>query len=175
MSELGLIQVYTGNGKGKTTAALGLGLRAVGNGFRVLVIQFLKGRNTTGELISTAKFGDSMLIEQYGSGRFLGKRQPTSEEKNLAAEALARASEALRTKSCDLLILDEISHAVNKGLVELEDVRELLLSRPPGLEIVLTGRNMPLELVVMADLVSEIQAVKHPQKQGVKARKGIEF
>lgn len=175
MSDFGLVHVYTGNGKGKTTAALGLGLRAVGNGFQVLVIQFLKGKNKTGELVSTLCYGDAFSIEQYGSGRFLGKRQPTEDEIKLAAQAVRRAKEAMQAETCDLLILDEISHAINKGLVDLAVVQELILTRPPGLELVLTGRSMPQELVEIADLVSEIQEVKHPHQQGIRARKGIEF
>ena len=175
MSELGLVQVYTGNGKGKTTAALGLSLRAVGNGCRVLVIQFLKGRNKTGELVAIEVYGDLFKIEQYGSGRFLGQRRPTDEERELAAMALQRAKVAMQDKACDLLVLDEVSHGINKGLVDLAAVQELIVNRPPGLEIVLTGRNMPPELVELADLVSEIQEIKHPHEKGVKARKGIEF
>lgn len=175
MSDLGLVQVYTGDGKGKTTAALGLSLRAVGQGFRVLVIQFLKGRNKTGELIATEVYGDAFKIEQYGSGRFLGKRQPTAEEVELGIQALGRVKEAIQNTTCDLLVLDEISHAINKGLIDLAAVLELILNRPPGLEIVLTGRNMPAELVAMADLVSEVQEMKHPHEQGIQARKGIEF
>lgn len=175
MNELGLIQIYTGNGKGKTTAALGLSLRAVGNGLRVCFIQFLKGRNVTGELLATEAFDGSFRIEQYGSGRFLSKRKPTPDELGFAAKALERAREAMVNKACDLLVLDEISHAINKGLVDLAAVQELILSRPPGLEIILTGRNMPPELIALADLVSEIQEIKHPHEQGIRARKGIEF
>lgn len=175
MGELGLVQVYTGDGKGKTTAALGLSLRAVGNGFRVLVIQFLKGRNKTGELRATEIYGDAFRIEQYGSGRFLGKRQPKEDERELGAQALQRAKEAMQNKACDLLVLDEISHAINMGIVDLVAVQDLIVGRPHGLEIVLTGRYMPLELVAIADLVSEIQEVNHPHARGIQARKGIEF
>lgn len=173
--KLGLIQVYTGDGKGKTTAALGLSVRAVGQGYQVLFIQFLKGRAKTGELQAASALGERLIIEQYGSGRFLGRREPTSEEKALAAKALQRAKDASEGQTYQLVVLDEISHAINKNLLPVEDVVEFLENRRSDLEVVLTGREMPFELQRLAHLVSEIQAIKHPKEQGIPARRGIEF
>lgn len=175
MSEFGLIQVYTGNGKGKTTAALGLGLRAVGHGNKVFVVQFLKGRQNTGELTSTQNFGDSFVVEQYGSARFLRERQPTAFEYDLSKRGLERIKEILGSGQYNLIILDELSHGINKGLLGLEDVLSLLRDRPRNVEFILTGSNMPEEILNIADLVSEIVEVKHPYRQGIRARKGIEW
>lgn len=170
----GLVQVYTGDGKGKTTAALGLGLRAAGNGLKVLIVQFVKGRET-GELHAVKAFGERFRIKQFGAGRFIIGRPPTADELLQAKEALEYATAEMNAGRADLLILDEISHAVNTGLVNLADLRKLITNRPRTVEIVLTGRNMPRELLELSDLISEIRAVKHPFAAGKPARRGIEY
>lgn len=173
--EQGLVQVYTGNGKGKTTAALGLALRAVGQDLRVCILQFMKGQQQTGELKSSGMLGENLQILQFGSGRFNRGRAPTEEELALAAEGLEMIRKVFAAGNVDLLILDEISHAVNQGLIPLAPLADLIRSRPPHVEVVLTGRYMPKQLLDLADLISEIKAVRHPFEVGCRARKGIEF
>ncbi len=170
----GLVQVYTGDGKGKTTASLGLCLRAVGCGFRVLFVQFLKGGNTTGELASCEAFADRFVIRQVGTPLFIRDREPTAEERQLAEDGLRMVTKALQSGKYDIVVMDEISHAVNLKLLETAAVEAAVRSRHPQVEVVLTGRNMPEPLLDMADLVSEIHAVKHPLAKGIKARRGIE-
>lgn len=170
----GLVQVYTGDGKGKTTASLGLCLRAVGCGYRVLVVQFLKGGNTTGELASCQAFAERFVIRQVGTHLFIKDREPTAEERQLAEDGLRMVAEALRSGDYDIVVMDEISHAVNLKLLDVAAVQDAVRSRHPQVEVVLTGRNMPEPLRDMADLISEIQAVKHPWQQGIRARRGIE-
>lgn len=169
----GLVQVYTGAGKGKTTAALGLALRAVGQGWRVQVIQFMKGTET-GELKAAPLLGENFHFLQCGSGKFMKGRLPTPEELESARAAFNLAEKLLAGPEIDLLILDEISHAISAGLVRLSEVQALLAKRM-GVEIVLTGRNMPDQLIETAGLVSRIEAVKHPYESGYSARRGIEY
>ena len=173
-SSLGLLQVYTGEGKGKTTSALGQALRAIGHGLRVLVIQFMKGR-PTGEIVASKQLEPYLTILQYGSPRFVFGRKPEEGEIELARSGLERAREALEKRECDMLVLDELNVALSAGLLELKQVLELLQNRPPGIEIVVTGRNAPPELVELADLVSEVRLVKHPFQKSIPARKGTEF
>ncbi len=166
-----MIQVYTGNGKGKTTAALGLALRAYGQGLSVAIFQFLK-KEESGEVKACRELG--IPIRQYGSGSWLIGRQPTEEEKQLAAKGLAEAAAAV-SQGYRLVILDEISHAVNLGLLSLADVLSFLEKRPLETEVVLTGREMPAELIDCADLVTEMKEIKHPFYQGTGPRRGIEY
>lgn len=172
--DLGLLQVFTGDGKGKTTAALGEALRAVGHGLYVLVIQFMKGR-PTGELEAARRLQPYLTFLQYGSGRFIANRQPEPWEIELARSGLQRAVEALVRHECDMLILDELSPTLKLGLLPLGEVMDVLLSRPPGVEVIVTGRDAPPELVEAADLVTEVRMVKHPYQKGIPARKGTEF
>ncbi|HHW12876.1 MAG TPA: cob(I)yrinic acid a,c-diamide adenosyltransferase [Firmicutes bacterium] len=167
-----MIQVYTGDGKGKTTAAIGLAVRAHGHGLRVAVFQFLKTDRENGEARVLRQLG--ILCRQYGSGRWLFNREPDQEELALAAQGLADAEWAV-TAGYQVVILDEISHAVNLGLLPEEKVRALAANIPAGVELILTGREMPETLRKMADLVTEMQAVKHPYTQGIGARRGIEY
>ena len=171
---LGLVQVYTGNGKGKTTAALGLALRACGHGLRTYVGQFLKGQ-AFGELTSASRLASCLTIDQYGSpGRFhpdaLGP-----EDRKATHEGLEKARHALCDAHFDLVILDEIHVAISCGLLSEHDVLDLIDSKPVETELVLTGRNAPASILDRADLVSEVIEVRHPLSRGIQARPGIEY
>ena len=192
--EKGLIQVYTGDSKGKTTAALGLVLRVVGHGFYACMIQFLKGGAYTGELFAAQRLYPSFTIRQYGitcpysalirqgeaeckgCGRcFPEKGKDTEENRNLAGLAFKAAKEAVYSGDYDIVVLDEINHAFNFGLLPVADVLELLAGKPEHVEVILTGRNAPPEIIAVADLVTEMRIVKHPFQQGIKSRRGIEY
>ena len=175
----GLVIVYTGNGKGKTTAALGLALRAAGNGFRVLVIQFIKGRWKTGESESVKALAPNLELVRMGKGftieRLRDKRIPMEEHERAAADAFARAGEVVREGAYDMVVLDELLGSIKAGLVSLDDVLQLIRDKPPTLHLVMTGRGAPPALVDAADLVTEMNLVKHPFQQGIPAQRGIEF
>lgn len=172
-SKQGLIHVYTGNGKGKTTAALGLALRAAGHGMRVCVIMFLKGRYRYGEK-NSARRVPGLEITAYGRKELI-RGKPTQKDIEEAQEALQHAKQATKSKKYDLVILDELTHAINLGLVTLDEVIKLVNDKPRGLELVITGRDSPSELEQVADYVSEIVEKKHPYRRGVRSRKGIEY
>jgi len=167
-----MIQVYTGNGKGKTTAAFGLALRAAGAGFNVYIAQFAKGRvcseHRTLEKISNIK------VEQFGKGCFI-RGKPQAIDVKSAAAALEKIKEVIACGSYRVIILDEINVALKLKLVSLKDVLGLIKHTPPGIELVLTGRGAPKQLIDCADLVSCINEVKHYYAKGIKARRGIEF
>ncbi|HBL35554.1 MAG TPA: cob(I)yrinic acid a,c-diamide adenosyltransferase [Firmicutes bacterium] len=167
-----MIQIYTGDGKGKTTAAVGLAVRAHGHGLRVAVFQFLKTAQENGE--ARVLRGLGIDCRQYGSGRWLIDREPDPAELALAAQGWAEVERAVAT-GYQLVVLDEISHAVNGGLLPLEQVKSLLEEAPTDVELVLTGRAMPEEFLVLADLITEVRAVRHPFTRGIEARKGIEY
>lgn len=171
--ERGYIQVYTGNGKGKTTASLGLGLRASGDGCRVIMIQFMKGRRYSE--IDSVGFLPGFTIEQYGRDEFVSKEEPEMVDIELAKRGLERAKEVISKGEHDLVILDEINVAIDFGLVKVDDVLQLAVNKPVGMELILTGRYAPQELIDIADLVTEMREVKHFYQKGVAARKGIEF
>ncbi len=170
----GLIQVYTGNGKGKTTAALGLALRALGHGYRVCMVQFMKGGVRYGE-IEIAKKLDNFEVKSFGRPEFVDKNNPEEIDIKLAHEALNYASEIIKSRKCDIVILDEINVALEWKLIKLSDVLDILKSKPEDVEIILTGRYAPKEIINLADLVTEMKEIKHPYQKGVKAREGIEF
>ncbi len=170
----GLVQVYTGDGKGKTSAALGLGLRAAGHGFEVYMIQFMKGQINYGEL-QAVKHIPNFTIRQYGRPDFVDKSNPDPEDIKLAQEALDHARAIIEKKDVDFLILDEVNVAIDFGLITDKEVISLIKSRPPHLELILTGRYAPPSIIKIADLVSEVKEVKHPYKKGVAARKGVEM
>lgn len=173
---LGLVQVYTGNGKGKTTAALGLAIRAAGHGFRVCFLQFLKGNRKCGEHLLLTKFAqDSQLFDLMCPNDRSYFGQNVSERAARANAALELARQVLGQRSYDLVILDEIVTAISNGLLQTRDVLTLINERPPNVELVLTGRNAPKEIIDAADLVTEMNPIKHPFSKGVKARKGIEY
>ncbi len=171
---LGKVHVITGPGKGKTSAAFGLAMRAAGHGLRVCIVQFMKTGETTGEVISSRKLRN-IKIAQFGTGRFVPPSKPSEQDRRCASEALDHAKQLLRERSCELLVLDEVSVAVDFGLIGVDEVLELLRKRPQGIEFVLTGRNAPREFIDCADYVSYIDAKKHPFDRGLKARKGIEW
>ncbi|MCL2336107.1 MAG: cob(I)yrinic acid a,c-diamide adenosyltransferase [Firmicutes bacterium] len=172
----GLILVFTGNGKGKTTAALGMALRAWGQGMKVLMIQFIKGGWKYGELKAAEQLGPGFEMRQMGEG-FVKDVAGEGLETHLvtAQKALAEARRDVGGAGYDMIILDEINYAVHYELVELADVLELIRSKPPGLHLVLTGRNAAPEVMELADLVTEMKEIKYPYASGVKARKGIEY
>ena len=169
----GLVQIYTGDGKGKTTAALGLSLRAAGRGFKVFIAQFAKGM-FYGELEALRRFAPQITLHQYGRRCFI-EDEPTEEDVRLAREGWQEIQDVLKNGEYDLLILDEIGIALHYQLISLEEVRELVRSKPEGVELVLTGRKIPERLFEQADLVTEMLEIKHYYNSGVQARKGIEF
>ena len=169
----GYIQVYTGNGKGKTTASLGLGLRAVGNGLRVRMVQFMKGRRYSE--IDAIEGIDNFTISQHGRDEFVSKDDPEKIDIELAREGFDTARRVLLSGEFDLVILDEINVAVDYGLVGLDEVLDLMRSKPEHVELVMTGRYAPDAVIDRADLVTEMCEVKHFYQKGVEARKGIEY
>lgn len=170
----GYIQVYTGNGKGKTTAALGLALRAVGRELRVCMIQFVKGCEPCGEHIAAKRLAPCFTLVQMGHKGWLVDGEPDAEAINMAQKAFRMAREAARGSDYDLVILDEINTAVSYGLVSVEELLDLMREKETCVELVLTGRNAAPEVIEAADLVTEMREVKHYFKTGVKARIGIE-
>ena len=174
----GLTIVYTGDGKGKTTAAVGLTVRAAGNKMRVLFVQFIKGSWKSGErevlrslpTVELAVTGRGFTIEGLRNPRI-----PMQAHQDAAATGWALARQAIQEGAYDLVVLDEILGAINADLVPVDEVLETVRSRPPGLHLVLTGRGAPPELIELADLVSEVRPIKHPYERGIPAQRGIEF
>ena len=172
----GYVQVYTGDGKGKTTAALGLTLRAVGVGLKVYFGQFLKGRSC-GEIFGLEYLSDRVTLERFGSGRWVNKEKEKEyqEEVTRAQKGVLAVKCAVTSGEFDLVVMDEALGALKQGVISLEDIFSIIALKPEGVELVITGRNAPEKLIERADLVSEIKQVKHYYAAGVKARKGIEF
>ena len=168
----GHIQVYTGDGKGKTTAALGLALRAAGAGARVFIAQFAKGRPTA-ELASLSRLSDLITIKQYGREHFI-VGEPEPEDIEAAQEGLEEARKIIISGEYPLVILDEANVAVDLGLFSVEALLETVEAKPKHVEIVITGRNAHKRIIERADLVTEMRQVKHYHSKGVKARRGIE-
>jgi cob(I)alamin adenosyltransferase len=172
----GLLIVFTGNGKGKTSAAMGTALRAVGQGFKVLMIQFIKGSWHYGELDAAKMLGGAFEIRVMGRGFVkVGTERPEPEDVRLAGEAWQAAVEAMQSGKYDMLILDEINYAVHYGMVPIEGVLEGLAARPEGVHAICTGRNAHPALLEAADMVSEIKEIKHPYQKGILAQRGIEY
>jgi cob(I)alamin adenosyltransferase len=169
----GLVQVYTGSGKGKTTAALGLAVRAAGQGLRVHIVQFMKGV-PYGELSALACL-PNITIKQFGHPEWVDPKAVTPEDCARAEEALADGTEAMLSGQYDLVILDEVNVAVAWGLLPVEKVVEMITTRPANVELVLTGRGARPEIVDLADLVTEMREIKHPYQKGMTSRRGIEF
>ncbi len=173
--EKGLVLVYTGDGKGKTTAAVGLGVRAAGHGLKVKMLQFMKGPgNVYGETIAASKHIPGFEIEQVGRDTFVKKGSPAPEDVEAARRGLAAARQALGG-AYDLVILDELNVAIDYGLVSVAEALELLSGRAAGVDVVVTGRYAPQQVIDLADTVSEVREIKHHFRKGVAARKGIEF
>lgn len=168
------MQVYTGNGKGKTTAALGLALRAAGHGLTVHIVQFMKGWPDYGEL-KAIQWLPGVSLVQFGRAEFVDRENPAQVDVAQAHKALRHAVEVMRERRPDILILDEINVALDYGLIALDEVEGLLDGRPPDMELVLTGRAAHPEVIRRADLVTEMLDIKHPFGSGMAARKGIEY
>lgn len=178
----GLVVVYTGDGKGKTSAALGAAMRALGHGMRVLVIQFFKGDwpVVCGELELAKRLYPQMEVLQLGRGfvKIMGNKRPFEEHVEAAQAAVTLARERILSGRYDVVILDEVNYALGYldfKLIELEDVLELIRSKPPSMHLILTGRNAHPRVIEMADLVTEMREVKHPMKTGVPAQQGLDY
>lgn len=171
---IGLVQVYTGTGKGKTTASLGLALRASGKGHRCIVIQFMKGQIKYGELAAIDNL-PTVEIEQYGRPDFVDRENPAQVDIDLAEEGFERAKEVINGGEYDLVVLDEMNMALDFNLLKEKPVLEMIKNRPPHVEVVLTGRNASPAIIDLADLVTVMAEVKHPYMVGVEGREGIEF
>jgi cob(I)alamin adenosyltransferase len=172
----GLILINTGSGKGKTTAALGVALRAVGNGMRVLMIQFLKGSWQSGELEAAEAFGERFIIRQMGRGFVkVGGAEAEAEDIRLVEAAWAEAREAISSGEWDLVVLDEINYAIGYGMLDAAVVAETLSKRPEKVHVILTGRDAHPLLVELADTVTEMREIKHAYQKGILAQRGIEF
>lgn len=170
----GLLMVFTGDGKGKTTAALGLALRAIGHGFKICVIQFIKGSWQYGELNSVKRFEDLMDFHVMGRG-FTWKSDDIKKDKKAARDAWQFAKQMITSGKYQIIILDELTYLVKLKMIDEREIVDILSKKPQDLHVVVTGRKAPQSLIDVADLVTEMQAVKHPLKNGVKAQKGIEF
>jgi len=171
---LGFIHLYTGDGEGKSITAFGLALRAVGHGYKVIIVQFMKGRKDVGEYKIKDRLAPNYEIRQFGREEFIDLKNPSPIDYILAKRAINFAKKALNEKP-RLLILDEINLAVSVGLIQISDVLDLLSNIPESTTVVLTGRNAPRDLIERADLVTEMREIKHPWKMGVQARRGIEY
>jgi cob(I)alamin adenosyltransferase len=170
----GLVQVYTGNGKGKTTAAMGAIVRAAGHGLKVYLVSFMKGDYAYGEYNTLSKI-PNVEISTFGFRHLIDPTSIKPEEKEQAGMALAKAREAVCSGEYDLVVLDEVNVALGYNLIEVDDVIRLIEEKPPAVELILTGRYVDDRLIELADLVTEMVKVKHPYDKGIKARKGIEY
>ncbi len=175
--EHGYIQIYTGDGKGKTTASLGLALRALGHGWKVLVIQFTKGDSgtTDSEIASAGKFLKNLEVHQFGMDRVVYKHNVCMEDYKEAKKGWELAKQAIQSGEYQLVILDELNICVAMNMIKVSEVKDVLLNKPESLEIVLTGRYAHPELVALAHLVTEMKPIKHYFDMGVMARQGIEY
>jgi len=168
----GIVQLYTGDGKGKTTAALGCALRAIGHGARVYIVQFMKGDPNYGELKVKIP---RLKVVQSGLPTFVDRDSPSDEDKALAEKGLQLARKAISSGKYDMVILDEVNVAVDFGLVPIDELVRVIRMRPDGVEVILTGRNAHEKLIDLADMVSEVKEIKHHYRKGVQAREGIEY
>ena len=168
----GTVQLYTGDGKGKTTAALGCALRAIGHGARVYVVQFMKGDPNYGELKVKIP---RLKVVQSGLPTFVDKDNPSEEDRLLAQKGMELARKAISSGKYDMVILDEVNVAVDFGLVPVDELVRAVRMRPNGVEVILTGRYAHEKLIDLADMVSEVKEVKHHYRKGIQAREGIEY
>lgn len=177
MGEKGLVIVYTGNGKGKTTAALGMSLRALGYGKRVLMIQFIKGSWHYGEMDSSRRLEPDFELLAVGKGfvGILDDTNPKSDHIKMASDALRICNEKMQSMNYDLVILDEVNYAINLDLIKISEILDLISKKPESVDLVLTGNYAPKEVIDLADLVTEMKEVKHPFKKGIRAKKGIDY
>ncbi len=173
-NKLGLVQVYTGDGKGKTTAALGLALRAAGSGLRTFIGQFMKG-SPYGELEALRQLEPLVVIEQFGDRKHVRPGEPSPKQIAQAQAGLRRIEQVLQSNEFDIVVMDEVNIACHFGVLPLSEVLCVLENRPANVEIVLTGRHAPVEILELADLVTEMVQIRHPYQKGLLARRGIEF
>ena len=169
----GLIHVYTGSGKGKTTAAIGLGLRAVGNNFKVHMVQFMKGRRYS-EIDGIERL-PLFSVSQHGRDEFVSKENPEQIDIDMAKEGFSYAKKIINENKFNMVILDEINVAVDFNLISLNNVLSLMQDKPNSLELILTGRYAHPSIIKQADLVTEMLEIKHPYQKGIESRKGIDF
>ncbi|MFB5631573.1 MAG: cob(I)yrinic acid a,c-diamide adenosyltransferase [Nitrosopumilaceae archaeon] len=177
MGKDGLVIVYTGNGKGKTTAALGMALRAAGYNHKVCIIQFIKGSWPYGEMESLKRLEPEVELVIVGKG-FVGiidDKSPREDHEKIAKEAIKISKEKIQSGNYNIVILDEVNYAINLNLINVNDVLDLIKSKPENLNLVLTGNHAKKEVVDAADLVTEMKEIKHPFKSGIKAKKGIDY
>lgn len=177
MPEKGLIIVYTGKGKGKTTAALGIALRAVGHGYKVCMIQFIKGEWYYGELTSSKRLEPEFELIAAGRG-FVGiidDDHPIEDHQKAAKNAIEVAKQKIASGNYDIMILDEINYAAKLNLISQQDILDVIAARPEKTSLVLTGNYVPEAIMDTADLVTEMKEIKHPYQKGIKAKKGIDF
>ena len=175
MAKKGLILLYTGNGKGKTTAALGQALRAAGHNFKIAIVQFIKNMDNTGEVKAARKiFADHLEIYPMGTG-FTWDAKDKEELRRAAEKGWALAKDKIKNGRYNIVILDELTYPLNYGLLDQDEVVEFLQQKPESLHIIITGRDAGDRLIDLADLVTEMKEIKHPYQKGVKATKGIEF
>ena len=177
MSKNGLTIVYTGKGKGKTTAALGIALRATGYKKKICMIQFIKGSWHYGEMESSKRLEPEFEMVAIGKG-FVGiidDKSPKEDHQEIAKEAIRISNEKIQSAKYDIVILDEINYAVNLNLISLDDVLDLIKSKPENVDLVLTGNYAKEEVIEAADLVTEMKEIKHPFQKGIKAKEGIDF
>ena len=177
MVEKGLTIVYTGKGKGKTTAALGIALRATGYKKKICMIQFIKGSWHYGEMESSKRLEPEFEMVAIGKG-FVGiidDKSPKEDHQKIAKEAIRISNEKMQSGKYDIVILDEINYAVNLNLISLDDVLNLIKSKPENVDLVLTGNYAKEEVIEVADLVTEMKEIKHPFQKGIKAKEGIDF
>jgi cob(I)alamin adenosyltransferase len=176
-SQDGIVIVYTGNGKGKTTASLGVALRAIGHGLKVCMVQFIKGEWHYGELNSIKNLEPDFELIVAGKG-FIGildDDHAFEEHVRAAKTALSIAEQRISLGTFDIVILDEINYAINLGVIKAEDVMKIVQNRPKNVSLILTGNHACEEIISLADLVTEMKEIKHPYKKGIKAKKGIDF
>ncbi len=177
MEKDGLVIVYTGGGKGKTTASLGMALRAVGYNHKICMIQFIKGSWHYGEMDSSKRLEPEFELIVAGKG-FVGiidDTSPKEEHEKVAKEAINICKEKIQSGKYDIIILDEVNYAINLGLIDVNDVLDLIKTKPPRLNLVLTGNYAMPGIIELADLVTEMKEIKHPFQKGIKAKKGIDF
>jgi cob(I)alamin adenosyltransferase len=172
--DMGLVHILTGDGPGKTTSALGMAVRAIGHGYKVHLIMFIKGKQDYGEILAS-KMIPRLEITIAGRDHFVDKQKPERLDFELAEKGLKRAEKLMMSGEYDMIILDCVNVALDFGLLNLREVIELIKSKPEKVELVLTGRHAPEELYEYADYVTEMKEIKHPYKQGILAREGIEY
>jgi cob(I)alamin adenosyltransferase len=173
----GLLIIFTGDGKGKTTAALGMAVRAMGYGYRTFMVQFIKGTWNYGELMQEDRFGDLLEVKSIGLGYvgIMGDTLPREKHAEAVKKGLELTREAMKSGNYDIIIMDEINIALQQEILELEELKKIINEKPPYLHLVMTGRGAPEDLIDMADLVTEMKKVKHPFDKGILAQKGVEF